>query len=121
MPNTVKEAIQKKQEGFHIGQRLVLPFRCQLIKMMAGGEIFTEFIGSKHVKVSQDPKNTSVYFRTAGKLDNMVGTYKVVKMIVCEWDADITDLDNHIKIICEMEDGHAVNLHEPSEDMLFIE
>ena len=121
MPKTINEALNAGSEGFHIGQRIILPFRAQLIKLIIGGDIFTEMVGGAHIKLQQDPKNTSVYFRTSGKLDNMVDTHKVVKMIVCEWDQDLTDMHNHIKLICEMDENHVVKIHRPSDDMLFIE
>ncbi len=121
MPSTIKDAINAKKTGFHIGQRLVLPFRCQIIKMMVKGELFTELVGSNNVKIQQDPKNTSIYFRLSGKLDNLVGTYRVIKLIVCEWDVDICDVSKHIKLVCEMEENHVTIIHEPSDDMLFIE
>ena len=70
MPNTITEAVKAKNSGFHIGQRLILPFRCQVIKLMVGGEIYTEFVGSKHVKISQDPKNTSLSVAAVGARTN---------------------------------------------------
>ena len=121
MPNTITDSIKNNNNGFHIGQRLILPFRCQIIKMMVEGEIYTEFVGSKHVKISQDPKNTSLYFRSSGRLDNLVDTYNVIKLILCEWDSDLTDPNNHIKVVCEMEENHVVKISEPDDDMLFIE
>ena len=121
MPSTITEAVKAKKNGFYIGQRLILPFRCQVIKMMVEGEIYTEFVGSKHVKISQDPKNTSIYFRSTGRLDNLVDTYNVVKLILCEWESDLTDTRNHIKVVCEMEENHVVLITEPDDDILFIE
>ena len=57
-----------------------------------------------------------------GKLRNFVGSYKVIKMIVAEWDADLCDPKTHIKFVFEIEeDEHAVDLHVPSDDMIFIE
>ena len=121
MPSTIQDAINSKKTGFHIGQRLVLPFRCQMIKLMVEGEIFTEFVGSDHIKIAQDPKNTSLYFRSIGKLDNLVDSYEVVRIIVSEWDADICDMSNHIKLVCTIEENHLVRVEEPPEDLLFIE
>jgi len=121
MPKSIKQAVEEGCNGFYIGHRLVLPFRCQLIKLIVEGEIFTEMVGSKHIKISQDPKNTSIYLRSIGKLSNFFGTYKVIKMVVCEWDVDLCDQSKHIKVICEIEDNHRVNIHVPSDDMLFIE
>ncbi len=120
MPKRITEALEAKTTGFYIGNRLILPFRCQLLKIIVGGEIFTEMVGSNHIKIQQDPKNTSVYFRDIGKLSNL-GEYQVIKLVVCEWDEDLVDLKNHVKVVCEIDERHVVTIHAPSDDMLFIE
>lgn len=121
MPKTIKEGLNSQLKGFHIGNRLVLPFRCQLIKLIIDSDIVTEFVGGGDVKVHQDPKNTSIYFRHQGKLKNYIDSYSAIKIIACDWNDDICDMKNHIKLICEVGDHHAVNIHEPNDDMLFIE
>lgn len=121
MPKSIRQALHEQKEGFYIGHRIVLPFRCMLIKVIVDGLIFTEMVGSKHIKIQQDPKNTSIYIRSIGKLGNFVDTYKVIKLIACEWDADISDRSTHIKLVCEIRDNHTVTIHQPTDDMLFIE
>ena len=121
MPSTINKALADNKKGFYVGHRLILPFRCQIVKIIVEKEVFTEMVGSDDVKINQDPKNTSVYVRFIGKLDNYIGTYKTVKLIIAEWDADLTDMSNHIKIVCEMQEKHVFNIHVPSDDMLFIE
>ena len=117
----ISHALEQKKKGFHIGQRLILPFSCQIIKIIVDDEIYTEVVGGKNIRINQDPQNTSIFFRIGGKLDNMVGTYKVIKMIICEWEDDLTEVSKHRKLVCEMEKDHQVIIHEPLDDMLFIE
>lgn len=121
MPLAIKQALEQKKDGFYIGHRLILPFRCQLIKIIAEGEIITEMVGGEEIKIQQDPKNTSIYFRSIGRLENFIQSYRVIKLIVCEWDSELCDINNHIKLICEVKDKHSVAIHLPSDDMLFIE
>ena len=121
MDRTIRTALNNKKQGFYIDQRLILPFKCQIVKLIIGGEIHTEFVGGKDIKLNQDPLNTSIYFRSAGKLTTFLGTYKVIKLIVVEQDKCLCEIENHIKLICEIEEYHHVNIHEPGEDMLFIE
>ncbi len=121
MPKTIKQSLASDSKGFYIGHRLILPFRCQVLKIIVDGHIFTEMVGSDHIKLQQDSKNTSIYFRYTGKLDNHVGTYKVVKLIVAEWESDLCDMGTHIKLVCEIGEKHEVTIHEPNDDMLFIE
>lgn len=121
MSKTIKQSLTNEYKGFYIGQRIILPFKCQIIKLIVKGEIITEMVGSSDVKISQDPKNTSIYFRSVGKLSNFIGSYQAIKMIVCEWDDNLCDIDNHVKIICEIGENHEVEIHTPDDDMLFIE
>ncbi|HIF15410.1 MAG TPA: hypothetical protein EYQ86_08900 [Bacteroidetes bacterium] len=121
METTIKNALENKRKGFHIGNRLILPFKCQLIEIIADGNIVTEFSGSDDFKISHTSKNTSFYFTEKGALRSMIDTYKVVKVIACEEDSDISIPENHIKLVCEIDSDHVVLIYEPSEDMLFIE
>ncbi len=120
MPRTIKEALEQQLNGFYIGQRLILPFRCQIIKLITKDEIFTEFVGGKDIKISQDPQNTSIYFRHMGRLQSFLGDYGLIKMVVAEWDADLTDPHTHIKIIVELQDNHVARIAQPDNDILFI-
>ena len=121
MKTTIKNALENKRKGFHIGNRIILPFKCQLIKIIADGDIVTEFSGSDDVKINHSVKNTSIYFSEKGAIRSMIDTYKVVKVIACEEDSDISIPENHIKLVCEIDSDHVVLIYEPTEDMLFIE
>jgi len=121
MPLTIQQALAENKKGFHIGNRLILPFKCQLVKLIVRKEIYHEFVGSKDIKVSQDFMNTSIYFRIVGDLNNMIGSYDMIKLIVAEFDADLCDPSTHHKLVCEMNDDHLVDVHIPDEDMIFIE
>ena len=121
METTIKYALKNNRKGFHIGNRIILPFKCHLIKLIADSHIVTEFSGSDDIKITQSPKNTSVYFTERGAIRSMIDKYKVVKLIACEEDSDLTTADNHIKLVCEIDSNHVVLIYEPNEDMLFIE
>ncbi len=117
----ILEIVKTEKRGYYNGNRLILPFRCQLIKLIANSHIYTEFVGSDDVKISQDAHNTSIYFRETGRLANFEGSYKNVKMIVAGFDEDLTEMDSHIKMICHIEENHKVNIEVPGDNVLFIE
>ncbi|GEM_PF-1472748 len=123
MARTIRQALKEGKNGYHIGGRLILPFRCQLLKLVIKDEIHTEFVGNEHVKISQDPQNTSIYFRETGRLVSFLGEYHPIKMIAAEWDADLTDPSTHIKLIVELEDFHIARIKplDNDSDVLFIE
>lgn len=78
-------------------------------------------VGNPDIKLHQDPRNTSIYVTSRGRLSNFIGRYKYIKLIVCEWDDDLCDVTTHQKLICELHDNHEVDIAVPSEDTLFVE
>jgi hypothetical protein len=117
----IVDILNSDKQGFYIGTRLILPFRCNLIKLIADSHIFTEFVGSEHVKIAQTEQNTSIYFREMGRLKELEDSYKSIKIVIASEQADLTDMDNHIKVICHILDHHHVELEVPGPDDLFIE
>lgn len=118
---SIKAALAEQRKGFYIGQRLVLPFKCQLIKVIFDNEIYTEMVGNADIKLHQDPQNTSIYVTSRGRLSNYIGRYTFIKLIVCELEDDLCDRTTHRKLLCSLNDRHEVLIEEPSEDTLFIE
>lgn len=116
----ITNVVNSDSKGFYVGNRLILPFKCQLLKLIVDGHIYTEFVGNEDIKISQDPKNTSVYFREVGKLSHFEDTYKSIKMIVAGEDEDLTDHDKHLKLVCYIHDHGAVDMEVPGDDILFI-
>ncbi len=112
--------INSNIKGYYIGSRLILPFKCNLIKLIADSEIYTEFVGSNDVKIAQSEKNTSIYFREIGRLSRFEDSYKSIKLIVASEQDDLTVKTNHLKIICRILDQNEVELEVPDDDMLFI-
>ena len=119
----IKKQVKEGVTGFYIGSRMILPFQCQFIKLIVDSHIITEFVGNKHVKVSQEAKNSSIYFRETGKLNQFEGSYEYIKLIIAGLEDDLCDRENHLKIICSIEDNHTVKLElaEDNKDVLFIE
>lgn len=117
----IVDVLNSDKKGFYIGTRLILPFRCNIIKLIADSHIFTEFVGSEHIKLSQTEQNTSIYFREIGKLNEFENSYKQIKIIVASEEDDLTDMKNHIKVICHILNQHHVELEVPGPNDLFIE
>ncbi len=115
------EVINSEKNGFYIGTRMILPFRCNFIKLIADSHIYTEFVGNKDIKISQSIMNTSIYFRDAGRLNEFEDSYKSIKLILCSEEDDLSIQSNHIKVICHIHADHKVELELPGEDDLFIE
>ena len=117
----IVEIVKSDKKGFYIGSRMILPFKCNLIKLIADNHIFTEFVGNDHLKIAQTAKNTSIYFRETGRLSKFEGGYKNIKLILASEESDLTDVSNHIKVICHILENREVTLSLPTENDLFIE
>lgn len=119
----LKEEIRGGATGFYIGSRMILPFKCQFIKLIVDNHIVTEFVGNKNIKLSQEEKNTSIYFTESGKLNDFEGSYEYIKLIIAGLEDDLCNRENHIKVVCSIEDNHLVKLElaEDNDDILFIE
>lgn len=113
--------VNSDKKGFHIGERLILPFKCNLLKLIVDNKIYTEFVGNDDVKISQEAHNTSIYFRSAGRLSSFEGSYELIKIVVASETVDLTDRKNHIKIVCHILDDREVEIELPGDDILFIE
>lgn len=123
--NRIEDAIKNQKDGYYIGSRLVLPFHCELIKVEIGDEHYTEFVGSENIKISQDPQNTSIYFRVKGRLfdifkdmfliEDLTKSEKgslpdVIHLTVCEIDADICEQNTHIRLACTLLEDNYVKI-----------
>jgi hypothetical protein len=112
--------VDSDKKGFYIGNRLILPFRCNILKLVVDSHIFTEFVGNKDVKLSQEAQNTSIYFREVGRLSEFEGAYQSIKLLIAGESDDLTDKSNHIVVICHILGKREIELESPTEDDLFI-
>lgn len=121
MPATIQQALDAKATGFYIGRRIIFPYKCQFIKVIFDNEVFTDFTGKGDVFVEQGPENTSLHVLGKGLLQKYAERFAKMKLIICEYDADLTDFHNHIKLVCEIGEKHEIRLTLPGDDVLFID
>lgn len=114
------DIIDSEIRGYHTGNRMILPFKCNFIKIIADSHIMTEFKKNKDITVSQEPKNTSLYFREVGRLKEFEDGYQYIKIILASLEDDLSNPDNHIRLVCKIEENHKVNFEIPGDDVLFI-
>lgn len=118
---TIHNALDNNLTAYYIGNRLILPFKCQLIKVIVESHIFTDMSGSDELKIEQGPRNTSIYIKNTGMLRSFFDTYKTIKMVCSEYDTDLTDAEKHVKLVCRIGEKHQATIETPGEDILFIE
>lgn len=118
---TIKDALAKNKDGYYIGNRMVLPFKCQIIKIMFDKETHHQMVGNDEIQLHQDPMNTSIYFPKISDLNRWVNTHYPIKLIVAEMDADLTHQDMHVKLVGDIEEDHILKVHPPDENVIWIE
>ena len=118
---TIKNALENNRNAYYIGNRLILPFKCQLIKVIVESHIFTDMSGSDDLKIDQSPVNTSIIIKNTGMLRSFFDTYKTIKLVCSEYESDLSNIDNHIKLVCRIDENHEATIETPGDDILFIE
>jgi len=114
------DIVKSGRKGYYTGTRMILPFKCNFIKIIADSHIITQFKKNEDLTISQEPVNTSIYFKEVGRLKEFEGGYQLIKMVICSWHDDLSNPENHIKLVCKIEDNHQVDFEIPGDDVLFI-
>lgn len=118
---SIKDALSQNKNGFYIGNRMILPFKCQIIKIMFDKETHHQMVGNDELQLHQDQNNTSIYLTRVTHLERWVNTHYPIKLIVAEFDADLSDPSNHIKLVGDIEEDHVLKVHLPDDNVIWIE
>jgi hypothetical protein len=119
---TFEEVIAKSNNGLHYGNRIILPFRAQLLKAIIENDIVTDFSGSqKGAKFYIHAEYTEIYFHDYKNLEDFVTKYETIKLIFVENDEDIFNDAKHIKAALHLEEKHRVRIEKINDDILLIE
>lgn len=119
---TIEEALKYGQYGLYYGNRAILPFNCEILKVIIDDDIIMNFSpDSKLIYIHESANYTEIYFKQYKNLKDVVSKYEAVKLIAVEKDKDIFNFDNHIKLVIHIEDEHKLKIEKTDEDILFIE
>jgi hypothetical protein len=119
---SIQEVVEKKINGIFYGNRLILPFKANYLKIILEDEIITDFSPQGgNVHINDSGSYTDMYFLKINDLKPKISKYESIKMIITEKDADIFDSNNHIKISIYLEDPNTLRIEKTSSDVLFIE
>lgn len=118
----MEESLKNGINGLHYGNRVLLPFVIDILKMVIDDEIITDFRPPHNMaEYIQHYDFTELYFTELKDVEDIVGKYEVVKMVVVEKGKDLFDFKNHIKIALDFKENHAVKIELLSSDALFVE
>jgi hypothetical protein len=116
------EVLEKNMNGLHYGNRVLLPFACDLLKAVVENDIITDFShlnrGAYYLKKGD---RTEIYFHDYPSLIDVISKYEKIKLIVVEEGEDLFDFDKHRKIALDIKGKHILTIEELDDDILFIE
>jgi len=118
----IDEVINKKLNGLHYYNRIILPFKAHFLKVIVSSKIITDFSPkSKKIYIREKEEFTSVYFLDYKDLKDALSKFESIKMVVVEKGKDIFDFNNHIKLALYLEGEHQVKIEKCDQDIILLE
>jgi len=116
------EVLKSKTEGLYYGNRVLLPFKVDLLKAIIENDIITDFSHTnKSAHYNKTDGYTEIYFYDYSNLGEVITKYEMIKIVVVEDGKDIFNLDNHRKLGLRVSNGHSLTIEEIDDEVLFIE
>lgn len=119
---TITQALANGTKGLFYGNRLLLPFKADFLKIIIDDKIILDFsVESEYLEINEDSYFTDIYFLEEENLRDVVSKYETIKMVVVEKHESLFELNNHKKLVLSLEEPHFVNIAIANDDLLFIE
>lgn len=118
----LKEVLENKLSGMYYGNRVLLPFKADILKAIIENDIimdFSDFSEQAEYEIKDD--RTEIYFYGYDDLNNFVTKYETIKLIVVEEGDSIFNRENHKRLILHVKENHELKIEEAGEDSIFIE
>ncbi len=120
--STIEEVLKNGGYGLYFGNRVLLPFRCHVLKAIFENEIITDFSSSTKGACYNIRENfTELYFHEVKDLEEVVSEYKGIKMIVVQEGNNVFDFKNHEKLNILLDENHKLKIEKVDDDILFFE
>lgn len=119
---TIDEVFRNNLHGLHYDNRIILPFKVEILKAIVENDIITDFStvhSGAQYKINDE--FTEIYFYDYKNLSEVVTQFETIKLVVVEKGKDLFDFANHRKLALHLLDKHKLTIEELNEDILFIE
>ncbi len=118
----IDDIINRKKNGLFYNNRLILPFKANILKIIVDTDIYTDFSsGSKDIQIIENDNFTDIYFKQYKSLVEVVSKFEAIKMVLVDKDDDIFDFSKHKKIAVYLGEKHKTTIEFTEDDILFIE
>ncbi len=119
---TLKEILEKKMNGLYYGNRVLLPFAADILKIVIRNDIITDFSSkNSSAKYSIKENFTEIYFFDYDDLLKEIRDFDVIKLVLVEKEDDIFDFKYHQRIEIKPLDKHLLTIEKIDSEMLFFE
>jgi len=119
---TLNEVLNEKLDGLVYGNRVLLPFKAEILKIVIGSEIITDFSKQLHgAYVRVNELYTEIYFLDYKVLKDELPKYDAIKMVVVQQGKDIFNFDNHIPLELRIDGKHKLSIQKIGDDIIFFE
>ncbi|MCC6549409.1 MAG: hypothetical protein IT279_05005 [Ignavibacteriaceae bacterium] len=119
---SLSELLAQGTDGMFFGNRLILPFRCELLKVIIDDDIITDFSTSERGIVLRYADGfMDVYCLDYKNLKDAVSKFEAVKFIAVENGEDIFDEGKHIKFVVYLKEKNKTRIELADKDILFFE
>lgn len=119
---TIDEVLKNKINGLYFGNRVLLPFKAEILKAIIEKDIITDFSTThKGAQYNKTELYTEIYFLDYKDLSDAVSQYETIKLIVVEDGKDLFDFNNHKRLILHLKEKHILVIEEANGEILFIE
>ena len=119
---SIDEVLKNQLNGEYYGKRILLPFACEILKVVIDREILMDFSPISKQGYQQLTKNyTELYIYDCDSIDDLVSKYEIIKLVVVEDGNDIFNRENHIKLSLNLAGKHILEIKPLDKEILFIE
>jgi len=119
---TIDEVLNSNINGMHYGNRLLLPFCAEILKVSIEDDLIMDFSTEQDdAEYNINDEFTEIYFHKYKSLEAVVTKYEVIKMVVVEVGKDLFDFNEHKKISIDILPNHIAEIKEIEDDQIFID
>ncbi len=119
---TLNEVLNSGLHGLYYGNRILLPFRADILKAIIENDIITDFSSnSSNAEYNIYDDFTEIYFYDYKDISEDVTEFETIKLVLVEFGEDIFDFKNHRKIALHVKEHHKLEIEELNDDILLIE
>ncbi|KAB2843594.1 MAG: hypothetical protein F9K45_05890 [Melioribacteraceae bacterium] len=118
----LKEVLENKINGMYYGNRILLPFKAEILKAIIESNTVTDFSDfSEQAEYNIKDTFTEIYFYEYEDLSDFISAYETIKFILVEEGDDVFNKQNHKKIILHVKENHVIEIEEAGGDTIFFD